>query len=102
MNWNFSDCTMNLKGYFQQYRFEIKLLIDNLKSLIEWYAIAIYYWCTGYYINRGNVHFTVACLVAKALNKSEAKGDLIIKDKNPSFKCKLCCHHAKNRYWSLP
>ena len=92
---------MNLKGYFQQYRFEIKLLIDNLKSLIEWYAIAIYYWCTGYYVNRGNVHFTVACLVAKALNKSEAKGDLIMKDKlllsNVSYVVIML-----NRYWSLP
>ena len=52
-------------------------------------------------INRGNVHFTVACLVAKALNKSEAKGDLIMKDKlllsNVSYVVIML-----NRYWSLP
>ena len=45
--------------------------------------------------------FTVACLVAKALNKSEAKGDLIMKDKlllsNVSYVVIML-----NRYWSLP
>ena len=35
-------------------------------------------------------HFTVACLVAKPLNKSEAKGDLVI--------IKSCCFSNVNFY----
>ena len=40
------------------------------------------------------VHFTVACLVAKPLNRSEAKGDLVMIQTLLLFKCKLLCYHA--------
>ena len=47
------------------------------------------------------VHFTVACQVDKPLNRSEAKGDLVINDTNiVTFKCKLLCYQLLNRYWS--
>ena len=39
-------------------------------------------------------HFTVACLVAKPLNRSEAKGDLVMIQTLLLFKCKLLCYHA--------
>ena len=38
------------------------------------------------------VHFTVACLVAKPLNRSEAEGDLIVILKLLLFKFKLLCY----------
>ena len=41
------------------------------------------------------VHFTVACLVAKSLNRSEAKGDLVMIQTLLLFKYKLLCYHAK-------
>ena len=37
------------------------------------------------------VHFTVACLVAKPLNRSEAKDDLVMMQTLLLFKCKLLC-----------
>ena len=40
------------------------------------------------------VHFTVACLVAKSLNRSEAKGDLVMIQTLLLFKCKFLCYHA--------
>ena len=40
------------------------------------------------------VHFTVVCLVAKPLNRSEAKGDLVMKQTLLLLKCKLICYHA--------
>ena len=40
------------------------------------------------------VHFTVVCLVAKPLNRSEAKGDLVMIQTLLLFKCKLICYHA--------
>ena len=40
------------------------------------------------------VHFTVACLVAKPLNRSEAKGDLVMIQTLLLFKCKLLCYHV--------
>ena len=40
------------------------------------------------------VHFTVACLVAKPLNRSEAKGDLVMIQTLLLFKYKLLCYHA--------
>ena len=40
------------------------------------------------------VHCTVACLVAKPLNRSEAKGDLIMIQTLPLFKCNLLCYHT--------
>ena len=40
------------------------------------------------------VHFTVLCLVAKPLNRSEAKGDLVMIQTLLLFKCKLLCYHA--------
>ena len=40
------------------------------------------------------VHFTVACLVAKPLNRSEVKGDLVMIQMLLLFKCKLLCYHA--------
>ena len=40
------------------------------------------------------VHFTVACLVAKPLNRSEAKGDLVLIQTFLLSKCKLLCYHA--------
>ena len=40
------------------------------------------------------VHFTVVCLVAKPLNRSEAKGDLVMIQTLLLFKCKLLCYHA--------
>ena len=39
------------------------------------------------------VHFTVACLVAKPLNRSEVKGDLVMIQMLLLFKCKLLCYH---------
>ena len=39
------------------------------------------------------VHFTVVCLVAKPLNRSEAKVDLVVIQTLLLFKCKLLCHH---------
>ena len=50
--------------------------------------------------NEPIVHFTVTCLVAKPLNKSEAKGDLVM--------IQTCCYSNAGdfvimltRYWSL-
>ena len=40
------------------------------------------------------VHFTVACLVAKPLNRSEAKGDLAMIQTLLLFKCKLLCYNT--------
>ena len=40
------------------------------------------------------VHFTVVCLVAKPLNRSEAEGDLVMIQTLLLFKCKLLCYHA--------
>ena len=40
------------------------------------------------------VHFTVVCLVAKSLNRSEAKGDLVMIQTLQLLKCKLICYHA--------
>ena len=40
------------------------------------------------------VHFTVVCLVAKPLNRSEAKGDLVMIQTLLLFKCKLLCYHV--------
>ena len=40
------------------------------------------------------VHFTVVCLVAKPLNRSEAKGDLVMIQTLLLLKCKLSCYHA--------
>ena len=40
------------------------------------------------------VHFTVVCLVAKPLNRNEAKGDLVMIQALLLFKCKLLCYHA--------
>ena len=37
------------------------------------------------------VHFTVVCLVAKPLNRSEAKDDLVMMQTLLLFKCKLLC-----------
>ena len=47
------------------------------------------------------VHFTDACLVAKPLNRSEAKGDLVMIQTVLFFKCKLVCYPVLARYWSL-
>ena len=41
-----------------------------------------------------NSPFTVVCLVAKPLNKSEAKVDLVMIPTLLLFKCKLLCYHA--------
>ena len=40
------------------------------------------------------VHFTVVYLVAKPLNKSKAKVDLVMSQTLLLFKCKLLCYHA--------
>ena len=40
------------------------------------------------------VHFTVVCLVAKPLYRSEAKGDLVMLQTLLLLKCKLICYHA--------
>ena len=40
------------------------------------------------------VHFTVVCLVAKPLNRSEAKGDLVMIQTLLLLKSKLLCYHA--------
>ena len=40
------------------------------------------------------VHFTVVCLVAKPLNRSEAKGDLVMIQTLLLLKCKLSYYHA--------
>ena len=39
-------------------------------------------------------HFTVVYLVAKPLNRNEAKGDLVMIQTLLLFKCKLLCYHA--------
>ena len=39
-------------------------------------------------------HFTVVCLVAKPLNRNEAKGDLVMIQTLLLFKCKLLCYLA--------
>ena len=39
-------------------------------------------------------HFTVVCLVAKPLNRSDAKGDLVIIQTLLLFKCEFLCYHA--------
>ena len=38
--------------------------------------------------NEPIVHFAVTCLVAKPLNRSEAKGDLVMIQTLPLFKCR--------------
>ena len=40
------------------------------------------------------VHFKVVCLVAKPLNRNEAKGDLVMIQTFLLFKYKLLCYHA--------
>ena len=40
------------------------------------------------------VHFIVVCLVAKPLDRNEAKGDLVMMQTLLLFKCKLLCYHA--------
>ena len=40
------------------------------------------------------VHFTVVCLVAKPLNRNEAKGDFVMIQTLLLFKWKLLCYHA--------
>ena len=40
------------------------------------------------------VHFTVVCLVAKSLNRSEANVDLVKIQTLLLFKCKLLCYHT--------
>ena len=44
--------------------------------------------------NCPTVHFTVVCLVAKPLNRNEAKGDLVMIQTLLLFKCRLLCYHA--------
>ena len=48
------------------------------------------------------VHFTVVCLVAKPLNRNEAKGDLVMIQALLLFKCKLLCYHANWILVSIP
>ena len=40
------------------------------------------------------LHFTVVCLVAKPLNRSEATGDLVVIQTMLLFICKSLCYHA--------
>ena len=40
------------------------------------------------------VHLTVVCLVAKPLNRNEAKGDLVMIQTLLLFKCKLLCNYT--------
>ena len=40
------------------------------------------------------LHFTVVCLVAKPLDKSEATGDLVVIQTMLLFICKSFCYHA--------
>ena len=40
------------------------------------------------------IHLTVACLVAKPLNRSDAKGDFDMIQTLLLLKCKLPCYHA--------
>ena len=40
------------------------------------------------------IHFTVACLLVKSLNRSEAKGDAVMIQTLLLFKCKLLCYYA--------
>ena len=47
------------------------------------------------------VHFTVLCLVAKPLIRSEAKGDLVMIQTLLLFKCKLLCYHANEMLVSV-
>ena len=60
------------------------------------------------------IHFTVVCLVAKPLNRSEAKVDLVMVQTLLLFKCKLLCYldtglyhikvtqpHSKSKAWQL-
>ena len=45
-------------------------------------------------VEKSIVHFTVVCLVAKPLNRIEAKGDLVMIQTLLLLKCKLICYHA--------
>ena len=45
-------------------------------------------------VTQSIVRFTVVCLVAKPLNRNEAKGDLVMIQTLLLFKCKLLCYHA--------
>ena len=40
------------------------------------------------------IHFTVACSIAKPLNRSEAKGVLLVIQTSLFFKCELFCYYA--------
>ena len=40
------------------------------------------------------LHFTVLCLVAKPLNRSEATGDFVVIQTLQLFVCKSLCYHA--------
>ena len=42
------------------------------------------------------VHFTVVCLVARPLNRGEAKVDLVMIQTLLLFECKLLCYHANS------
>ena len=48
------------------------------------------------------VHFTVVCLVAKPLNRNEAKGDFVMIQALLLFKCKSLCYHANWILVSIP
>ena len=48
------------------------------------------------------VHFTVVCLVAKPLNRNEAKGDPVMIQALLLFKCKSLCYHANWILVSIP
>ena len=46
------------------------------------------------YFVLGIANFTVVCLVAKPLNRGEAKGDLVMIQTLLLFKCTLPCYYA--------
>ena len=62
-------------------------------QLSQWsYRTALVGWMV--HIIKPIVHFTVVCLVAKPLNRSEAEGDLVMIQTLLLLKCKLICYHA--------
>ena len=83
--------------HFWHIRVQAKIKIDRkIASPIVFHTAKRkqYKSCASQKITSLIVHFTVVCLVAKPLNRNEAKGDLVMIQTLLLFKCKLLCYHA--------
>ena len=75
---------------------EWKEITDDLKKPVTFDGMTVKFQVERFsgYVCFLIVHFTVVCLVAKPLNRNEAKGDLVLIQTLLLFKCKLLFYHA--------